>query len=565
MSIPDSPRGIFSCWVLNHGGGGHPTFFMAGKYLPPGPVFTQQFTNDALVYGIEINQFNFQLSSGASLIYEASTLGFPLTDFAWHHVLFSWDFSGGSAIATIHIDDVFDFTSLFDPSPFFVPWSFYDAFTVLRQVGYPGSGGKTPFFGCVSELYLNTQEFLDFTITSNRRKFISASLLPVPLGSNGELPTGTSPSFYFTGGATSFPTNLGSGGSFTKRGGIIDCNDLDPGEVVWFFSQGIVAPPFSVLTPTDFSNWTGAGPFFGLTISETTPGEQGELWRLNSNTLPWIVQDTSPGELWSQFIQFGGANYLFGGSDTGGFAEIFKSTDPAGIIFAPDFAAPESRFSSSVVFLGDLYAGTDSTTGAMAPPVIRKRIGPFTWPVVQAFGGGQTKVNQLVVRGAFMYAAVSSPAGGELWRTPDGTVWTLLFTFPFGLTQFTGLAEYNGNFYAAVNDGFFSRETFISEGTNDTAWYFNNFFFPISFPSKTGNLVVHGGFLFLALGGSPEASIFRYDGRIWLPSVNFNVQFGDPNPEVSVLGLDSTGNKLYAATGPGPLVNIYTYPLADLP
>jgi len=38
---------------------------------------------------------------------------------------------------------------------------------------------------------------------------------PVDLGPNGSTPTGSAPSLFFSGNATSFATNQGTGGAFT--------------------------------------------------------------------------------------------------------------------------------------------------------------------------------------------------------------------------------------------------------------------------------------------------------------------------------------------------------------
>lgn len=89
------------------------------------------------------------------------------------------------------------------------------------------------FFGCrvggnlklnaeVSDFYFNIGEFLDLSVEANRRKFIDASGNPVDLGTTGQLPTGNTPDIFLKGGASSFSTNLGTGGSFTVTGALTD-------------------------------------------------------------------------------------------------------------------------------------------------------------------------------------------------------------------------------------------------------------------------------------------------------------------------------------------------------
>lgn len=66
--------------------------------------------------------------------------------------------------------------------------------------------------------------FIDFDVEANRRKFIDDSGKPVYLGANGEIPTGTSPSVFFSGDATTFGNNLGTGGTFTAAGSLTDAS-----------------------------------------------------------------------------------------------------------------------------------------------------------------------------------------------------------------------------------------------------------------------------------------------------------------------------------------------------
>lgn len=57
---------------------------------------------------------------------------------------------------------------------------------------------------------------------ATRRKFISAAGKPVDLGTNGDLPTGTAPAVFFSGNASNFATNKGTGGNFTVNGILTD-------------------------------------------------------------------------------------------------------------------------------------------------------------------------------------------------------------------------------------------------------------------------------------------------------------------------------------------------------
>jgi hypothetical protein len=70
-----------------------------------------------------------------------------------------------------------------------------------------GSSAQAEF----ADLWLAPGVLLDFTDVSVRRKFISAAGKPVNLGVNGELPTGTAPQFFFSGDASTFLNNRGTG------------------------------------------------------------------------------------------------------------------------------------------------------------------------------------------------------------------------------------------------------------------------------------------------------------------------------------------------------------------
>lgn len=86
--------------------------------------------------------------------------------------------------------------------------------------------GGAKLNGCLSQVYLNIEDYIDFTVEDNRRKFISAEGKPVDLGSDGSTPTGNIPILFLTGAAASWHTNSGSGGGMTAEDGpLTDCAD----------------------------------------------------------------------------------------------------------------------------------------------------------------------------------------------------------------------------------------------------------------------------------------------------------------------------------------------------
>lgn len=87
-----------------------------------------------------------------------------------------------------------------------------------------GTGGAQKLNGCLAELYFNPTVYMDLSVEANRRKFISATGKPVNLGSDGSTPTGTAPIMYQRvadgAAASTFATNLGSGGNFSITGSL---------------------------------------------------------------------------------------------------------------------------------------------------------------------------------------------------------------------------------------------------------------------------------------------------------------------------------------------------------
>ena len=87
--------------------------------------------------------------------------------------------------------------------------------------------------GFFAEVSFAFGQSLDFSIVSNRRKFLSAGGKPVFLGADGSLPTGTAPIIYQhldDGEAVAnFATNRGTGGDFTITG-TLDTGSTSPSD-----------------------------------------------------------------------------------------------------------------------------------------------------------------------------------------------------------------------------------------------------------------------------------------------------------------------------------------------
>lgn len=192
----DSKLGIFSAWIrMDTDGSRFELINNASDFF----VVFRGGTNKFQVFSKNADT-TVALSMTSDSAYVASS--------TWVHLLMSWDLantethlyvndSEDSAAPTI-VDKTLDYTR--------TPWA----------IGANAGGGSLFLNGALAEVYLNTAEYLDFSTESNRRLFISAAGLPVPLGADGSTPTGTQPIIYALAGDAS--DNLGSGGDFTANG-----------------------------------------------------------------------------------------------------------------------------------------------------------------------------------------------------------------------------------------------------------------------------------------------------------------------------------------------------------
>lgn len=159
--------------------------------------------------GVRVRGFN---SGGGSILAIDPTGTYSFGH--WHNIISSWDLSIGAT--SLYIDNV----NVRSGSP-----------TAANQnIAYNQSnwsigaetGGSAKFTGYLADLYLNTTEYLDLSNSANRAKFINQSTLkPVNLGPTGAFPTGTSPICFFSGNASSFNVNLGTGGNFSVAAGAL--------------------------------------------------------------------------------------------------------------------------------------------------------------------------------------------------------------------------------------------------------------------------------------------------------------------------------------------------------
>ena len=206
--ISDGKTGIISAWIRVDGSvsSSQYTFLanISGHF-----IFCRFSTGQIGILGTT--------SSGGGAIISLASAGTYTNSSTWLHCLFGWDLA--NAASAMYINDV----SVKDPgSP--TTNDIIDYTSTDWIVGASSTGGGNKNDGCIAELYFAPGQYLDFSVTNNRRKFITSSLKPVYLGADGAGPTGTAPAIYLhlDPGETvaDFATNRGTGGNFTITGAL---------------------------------------------------------------------------------------------------------------------------------------------------------------------------------------------------------------------------------------------------------------------------------------------------------------------------------------------------------
>lgn len=205
----DSKTGIFSGWVRLDGGNATAMRLIAHM------VALTDAGNRCRCSRQATNVFLFTMTdaAGATQV-QFSTVNTYLAGPTWLHVLASWN----AGVAThLYVNDVSDITTTTNIN------TTLDYTT--GQVGTGGDGNSTlRMNGCFADFYWAPGQFLDFSVTDNRRKFIDARRRPVNLGSDGSRPTGTAPLIFHHldkgEAANNFALNRGTGGDFTVTGSL---------------------------------------------------------------------------------------------------------------------------------------------------------------------------------------------------------------------------------------------------------------------------------------------------------------------------------------------------------
>lgn len=219
-----SKIGIFSYWYLAPGSTSDTKLHLAFQDSTGTHVFNEgglQGDRPKIILRdpLKTSLLNFESSAVAT----ANT---------WHHVLISWDLNTGSTFDNdvhMYLDDV-DVRPV-SPIVFVagsdVEWGTGNLFVTTYRMGFGDSSINAPSLRHTA-IYLNYTAAMDFSIVSNRRKFITAAGLPAALGVDGSLPTGTPPLFYFDNPAATVINNRGTAGVFLAGATLVDATGPNP-------------------------------------------------------------------------------------------------------------------------------------------------------------------------------------------------------------------------------------------------------------------------------------------------------------------------------------------------
>ena len=185
-------------------------------------VGSKLFNNTSSFMKIEKNtsnviEFVVTDDAGSTTAWSFTTNETVLLATGWTHFLLGYDTAAGGT-HTLYLNDTL---ATFASETFNVD-TVVDHTRSEWSVGAAHAGGEKAN-GDMADFYF-TNEFLDMTVESNRRKFIDASGKPVNLGSDGSTPTGTAALIFLSGDTSTWHTNDGTGGGFTENGALTDAS-----------------------------------------------------------------------------------------------------------------------------------------------------------------------------------------------------------------------------------------------------------------------------------------------------------------------------------------------------
>lgn len=212
----DSYKGIFSVWFKTHQTAFHNVEWMMQSDDSVGVNIFSTLGQNSGAPVVRLRR------AGPTTLLNVTTTT-QATQNVWHHFMCSWDISAGKTFADdfhCYLDDVSvkpgSATTFTTGSK--VSWG--EGLGSNFRIGIGDTSITVPSVQ-MSGYYLNTQEYLDLSVENNRRKFISASGLPQPMGLTGERPTGNQPAMYFDNPVASLIQNRGYLGPFVLGNNVV--------------------------------------------------------------------------------------------------------------------------------------------------------------------------------------------------------------------------------------------------------------------------------------------------------------------------------------------------------
>lgn len=153
-------------------------------------------------------------NSSLSLIFANRSTANSIIKNQWNHVMCSWDLTLANTKRVLYINNVNNSMQSFSWTNDTIDYTAGD-FHIGAAVT------TTKFTGCLGEVYLNYEEYLDLQVEANRRLFISNGGYPVSLGATGSTPTSNPPLVYLPDGDPA--NNKGTGGNLVVTGSLTTC------------------------------------------------------------------------------------------------------------------------------------------------------------------------------------------------------------------------------------------------------------------------------------------------------------------------------------------------------
>lgn len=205
----DSKTGILSFWIRFDAGSGaqRDIFNSRNAGDSSSGVTVVKGTDDKIYIGGN--------SSVPAQVMNFNTSAMPIDGTTWKHILASWN--AATTTLQLYVDDVSDKTESVNNNATIV-------YTDTKWwVGASSFGTTFALNGNLAEFFFAPGQYLDFSVTANRRKFNSGGK-PANLGATGSAPTGTAPLIYLHlddgETAANFATNRGTGGNFSVVGAL---------------------------------------------------------------------------------------------------------------------------------------------------------------------------------------------------------------------------------------------------------------------------------------------------------------------------------------------------------